>query len=165
MKEATDAFGKLAGYQAGEATAAAAYYIAEIYYHFGKALTESERPDNLSAAEREQYELALEEQAYPFEEKAIKLHEKNLELLSVGVYNAWIDKSIERLAQMMPARYARSEESPGFIDRIGPYRYAQVSKPSSPVVPARTDGQPAQTGQLSGTERPEQGEPGAASPH
>jgi outer membrane protein assembly factor BamD (BamD/ComL family) len=165
MKEATDAFGKLAGYQAGEATAAAAYYIAEIYYHFGKALTESERPDNLSAAEREQYELALEEQAYPFEEKAIKLHEKNLELLSVGVYNAWIDKSIERLAQMMPARYARSEESPGFIDRIGPYRYAQVSKPSSPVVPARTDGQPAQTGQLSGTERPERGEPGAASPH
>jgi hypothetical protein len=83
----------------------------------------------------------------------------------VGVYNAWIDKSIERLAQMMPARYARSEESPGFIDRIGPYRYAQVSKPSSPVVPARTDGQSAQTGQLSGTERPEQGEPGAASPH
>jgi hypothetical protein len=95
MKEATDAFGKLAGYQAGEATAAAAFYIAEIYYQFGKALTESDRPDNLSAAEREQYELALEEQAYPFEEKAIKLHEKNLELLSVGVYNAWIDKSIE----------------------------------------------------------------------
>jgi hypothetical protein len=110
MKEATDAFGKLAGYQAGEATAAAAFYIAEIYYQFGKALTESDRPDNLSAAEREQYELALEEQAYPFEEKAIKLHEKNLELLSVGVYNAWIDKSIERLAQLMPARYARAEE-------------------------------------------------------
>jgi outer membrane protein assembly factor BamD (BamD/ComL family) len=165
MKEATDAFGKLAGYQAGEATAAAAFYIAEIYYHFGKALTESERPDNLSATEREQYELALEEQAYPFEEKAIKLHEKNLELLSVGVYNAWIDKSIERLAQLMPARYARAEENPGFIDSIGPYRYVLVTKPSSPEVSPRKDVQPAQSesGQLSGTERPEHGESSAAS--
>lgn len=165
MKEATDAFGKLAGYQAGEATAAAAFYIAEIYYQFGKALTESDRPDNLSAAEREQYELALEEQAYPFEEKAIKLHEKNLELLSVGVYNAWIDKSIERLAQLVPARYARAEENPGFIDSIGPYRYVLVTKSSPPEVSARKDVQPAQTGQLSGTERPGQDESSAASAH
>lgn len=162
MKEATDAFGKLAGYQAGEATAAAAFYIAEVYYHFGKALTESERPDNLSAAEREQYELALEEQAYPFEEKAIKLHEKNMELLSVGVYNAWIDKSIGRLAQLMPARYARTEEDPGFIDSIGPYRYALAAKSSSPGASVRTDIQPVETVPPPETERPEQGEPAAA---
>lgn len=165
MKEATDAFGKLAGYQTGETTAAAAFYIAEIYYNFGKALTESERPDNLNAAEREQYELALEEQAYPFEEKAIKLHEKNLELLSVGVYNVWIDKSIERLAQLVPARYAKFEESPGFIDSIGPYRYQRVTGPSSPEVSARKDVPPVQAEQLSGTERPEQGESSTTSVH
>ena len=36
----------------------------------------SERPSNLNELELEQYELALEEQIYPFEEKAIKVHEK-----------------------------------------------------------------------------------------
>ncbi len=168
MKEATDAFGKLVDYQAGEVTAAAAFYIAEIYYYFGRALMKSERPDNLNALEREQYELALEEQAYPFEEKAISLHEKNLELLGVGVYNAWIDKSIERLAKLVPARYAKFEESTGFIDTIGPFRYELVRRPSSSGVPARKDAQLVQSGQPQGTEakepaaateRPEQAKP------
>ncbi len=130
MKTATDAFGKLVDYGVGEVTAAATYYLAEIYYHFNKALTESERPKNLNAAELEQYELVLEEKAFPFEEKAIAVHEKNLGLMSVGVYNAWIDKSIGKLATLVPARYAKSEVSTGFIDNIGPYRYqsgAEVS--------------------------------------
>ena len=130
MKTATDAFGKLVDYGVGEVTAAATYYLAEIYYHFNKALIESERPKNLNAAELEQYELVLEEKAFPFEEKAIAVHEKNLGLMSVGVYNSWIDKSIEKLATLMPARYAKPEVSTGFIDTIGPYRYqsgAEVS--------------------------------------
>lgn len=124
MKQATDAFGKLVEYRAGEVTAAAAYYIAEIYYHFSRALLESERPDDLNELEREQYELALEEQAYPFEERAIALHEKNLELLGTGVYNAWIDKSLAKLAQLVPARYAKAEEGADFIDTLGPVQYA-----------------------------------------
>ncbi len=157
MKEATDAFGKLAAYEAGEATAAAAFYIAEIYYEFGKALTESDRPDNLSAAELEQYELALEEQAYPFEEKAIKLHEKNLELLSAGVYNAWIDKSIGKLALLVPARYAKAEELPGFVNHIGPYRYEPVRPLSSPEAPARKDEDAKQASPLAATEAPGHG--------
>ncbi len=123
MKAATDAFGKLVNYEVGDVTAAATYYLAEIYYNFSRSLTESERPGNLDASALEQYELAIEEQAYPFEEKAIAVHEKNLGLLSVGVYNEWIDKSIEKLAKLMPARYAKVEERTGFITSIGPYRY------------------------------------------
>jgi cellulose synthase operon protein C len=123
MKTATDAFSKLMDYEVGDVTAAATFYLAEIYYDFNRALTESERPKNLNAMELEQYELALEEQAYPFEEKAIEVHVKNLDLLSVGVYNPWIDKSIEKLARLMPARYAKSEETTGFIETIGPFRY------------------------------------------
>jgi hypothetical protein len=73
----------------------------------------SERPEGLNALELEEYELAIEEQAYPFEERAIAVHESNLELIAMGVYNAWIDKSLERLAEFLPARYAKSEvESP-----------------------------------------------------
>ena len=130
MKAATDAFGKLVDYGVGDVTAAATYYLAEIYYHFNKALIESERPKNLNAAELEQYELVLEEKAFPFEEKAIAVHEKNLGLMSVGVYNAWIDKSIGKLATLVPARYAKPEASTGFIDTIGPYRYQSSAEVS-----------------------------------
>jgi TolA-binding protein len=164
MKRATDAFGKLPDYQVGEVTAASAFYIAEIYYYFGRALAESERPKNLNALEREQYELALEEQVYPFEEKAISLHEKNLELLGRGVYNAWIDKSIVRLAKLVPARYAKFEESTGFIDRVGPFPYQQLTQPSPPAAPGQKDVQPPQTGPAQAPERPAQQEkPNAAS--
>ncbi len=156
MKKAVDAFGKLPDYQAGEVTAASAFYIAEMYYRFGRALMESERPDNLSALEREQYELALEEQAYPFEEKAISLHEKNLELLGVGVYNAWIDKSIDRLAKLVPARYAKFEESTGFLDKIGPYQYQRLTQPTPPPAPGLKPGEPLPTEPVQGPERPAQ---------
>ena len=130
LKKTIDAFGKLPDYQVGEVTAASAFYIAETYRYFGRALAESERPKNLTALEREQYELALEDQVYPFEEKAISLHEKNLELLDRGVYNTWIDKSIARLAKLVPARYAKFEESMDFVERIGPFRYEQVTQRS-----------------------------------
>jgi tetratricopeptide (TPR) repeat protein len=113
MKAATRVFGKLLDYEVGEVTAAATYYLAEIYAHFSAALMGSERPEGLNALELEEYELAIEEQAYPFEERAIAVHESNLELIAMGVYNAWIDKSLERLAEFLPARYAKSEvESP-----------------------------------------------------
>ncbi len=136
MKSALDAFGKLANYEVGDVTAAATYYLAEIYYNFNRSLTESERPDNLDAAAREQYELAIEEQAYPFEEKAIAVHEKNLGLMSLGIYNKWIDMSIEKLAKLVPARYAKYEESSGYIKSIGPFEYIPATPPPAAPTPA-----------------------------
>lgn len=115
MRSAIDTYSKLVDYQVGEVTAAATYYIAEIYSEFSVALIESERPDNLSEEELEQYELVIDEQAYPFEEKAISVHEKNMELLDVGIYNEWIDKSIAKLAVLLPARYAKTEQSSTII--------------------------------------------------
>ncbi len=124
MKAAIAGFTELLDYQVGDVTAAATYYMAEIYLHFSESMMESERPDKLSPLELEQYELVLEEQAYPFEEKSIDVHEKNIELLTLGVYNPWIDKSIARLAKMMPARYDKAEESIGYLDTMKPYIYA-----------------------------------------
>lgn len=124
MKAAVDGYSKLVDYEVADVTAAATFQMAEIYYHFSRALMKSERPDNLSSLELEEYELALEEQIYPFEEKAIDVHKKNIELLYLGVYSSWIDKSIGKLAQLVPARYARAEDSTGFIDTIDSFRYA-----------------------------------------
>ncbi|MCK9531764.1 MAG: tetratricopeptide repeat protein [Gammaproteobacteria bacterium] len=138
MKKALDAFGKLTDYEVAESTAAATYYIAEIYLHFSKALMTSERPDNLNALELEQYELAIEEQAFPFEEKAIEVHRKNLELLAGGIYNRWIDNSLGQLAVLMPARYARTEESSGYLEEIEVYRYDIVLQPAKTAADMQT---------------------------
>lgn len=120
MRSAIDTYTKLVDYQVGDVTAAATYYIAEIYRDFSVALIESERPTNLNDEELEQYELVIEEQAYPFEDKAINVHEKNMELLDVGIYNEWIDKSIVQLSALLPARYGKTEQEGVVIALIQP---------------------------------------------
>src|SRR3546814_13768582 len=64
----------------------------------------------LSALELEQYNILLEEQAEPFDEKAIKTYENNLRRISQGVYDQWIAKSAAQLAVMAPAQYAKREK-------------------------------------------------------
>ncbi|KUJ82682.1 hypothetical protein AWR36_012065 [Microbulbifer flavimaris] len=120
MKAAIDAYTNLIDYQVADVTAAATFHLAEIYLHFSHALRDSERPTNLSPVELEEYELALEEQIYPFEERAISVHEKNIELLGMGIYNRWIQDSIGKLAGLVPAQYARAEDVGEYMPSIVP---------------------------------------------
>ena len=119
-------------YEIGEVTAAATFYLAEIYTDFSQSLMTSERPKGLSALEQEQYELAIEEQAYPFEEKAITVHESNLKLISRGVYNEWIEKSLQKLAVLVPVRYAKPEEASAIIGSLETYIF-EVEGPTTPA--------------------------------
>jgi outer membrane protein assembly factor BamD (BamD/ComL family) len=160
MKSAVADFNELVKFQIGDVTAAATYYLAEIYYNFSRSLAESERPKKLNELEMEQYELALEEQIFPFEEKAIAMHRKNMELISIGVYSTWIDKSLEKLGSLMPARYAKFEQSTGFIPSMDTYKYKFVatagkSAPGSakdkPTAPAQPDVKPPEAAQGSNT--------------
>ena len=123
MNLALEGFGKLVNYEVGEVTAAATYYMAEVYADFGRSLLESERPAGLKEAALEKYNDQLEEEAFPFEEKAIKYHEKNLELMASAYHGAWTDKSLARLAILKPGRYAKSEISTGFLGTIDRYEY------------------------------------------
>jgi cellulose synthase operon protein C len=123
MDVALDAFGRLVDYEVGDVTAAATFYMAEIYHRFGRALLESERPADLDPIALEEYDLVLEEEAFPFEENSIDVHEKNLELMTVGIFNEWIERSLDRLADLMPGRYAKYEISSGFLGSIDGYAY------------------------------------------
>ena len=123
MDTALEAFGKLVDYEVGEVTAGATFYIAEVYFEFSRALMESERPGDLNPTEMQDYEMVLEEEAFPFEERAIGVHEKNLELMAAGIYNTWIEKSLGKLADLMPGRYAKFEASCGLIASIDSYAY------------------------------------------
>lgn len=148
MDAALTVFENLVLYEVAEVTAAATYYIAETYFGFSTALLDSERPANLSAAEKADYELVIEEEAYPFEERGIEVHEKNFELLAVGVYNPWVQKSLDKLAVLMPGRYAKNEISGGFVGSIDVYAYRMPIAPE----PTDTDASPEVAAQL--IERP-----------
>ncbi|HEY0915985.1 MAG TPA: hypothetical protein VGE22_14020, partial [Solimonas sp.] len=77
---------------------------------FGRALLASERPRELQGEALEEYELLLEEQSYPFEEKAIQAHEMNLQRLRQGLWDESIRRSSWALAELAPARYGKQDQ-------------------------------------------------------
>jgi tetratricopeptide (TPR) repeat protein len=142
MDTATKAFGRLIDYQVGEVTGAATYYLAEIYANFSQALRESERPADLGADALKDYEQQLADAAHPLEDKAIVVHEKNLELMRRGLTNVWTQKSLDRLAALKPDTYSRAEISSGFLGSLERYVYrpppraveAALGNPTAPAV-------------------------------
>lgn len=111
LEAALGAYGNAAEYGIADITTEATYAMADLYRDLGKALLESDRPQGLDADELEQYDLLLEEQAFPFEEKAIGLHERNARRTLDGIYDTWVRKSFADLAALKPGRYARVEVS------------------------------------------------------
>jgi tetratricopeptide (TPR) repeat protein len=109
MKIAVEAFTIAADYGIAEVSTASVYWLAEIYNEFGRELMKSERPGGLSGEELEQYDILLEEQAYPFEEKSINIHETNIGRIADGVYDEWVKKSLSKLKDLSPVRYSKSE--------------------------------------------------------
>ncbi|MBU2955643.1 tetratricopeptide repeat protein [Marinobacter sp. F3R08] len=83
------------------------YRRAELYRTLARDLMTSAVPSDLNELEAMQYQMLLEEEAYPFEEKAIQLHTENhRRILSKG-YDAWIGRSLGVLAELHPGRYER----------------------------------------------------------
>jgi cellulose synthase operon protein C len=118
MEAALKAYEQAADYQVAEVTTAATFESAELYRQLGKDLMSSERPKNLSKDELEQYDVLLEEQAFPFEEKAIKLHEVNTARTKDGTYDEWVQKSFAALAQLNPGRYGKVEIGEQLVESI-----------------------------------------------
>jgi tetratricopeptide (TPR) repeat protein len=118
MEAALKAYTQAADYQVSEVTTAATFESAELYRQLGKDLMSSERPKKLSKDELEQYDVLLEEQSFPFEENAIKLHEVNAARAKTGTYDEWVQKSFAALAQLNPGRYGKVEI--GEPDLAGP---------------------------------------------
>ena len=87
----------------------AQYQVANLYQQMAAALLNSERPKGLDPLALEQYDLLLEEQAYPFEELAIEIYQQNAALVAQPLYDTWIEKSLSKLAELSPARYRKPE--------------------------------------------------------
>jgi tetratricopeptide (TPR) repeat protein len=110
LKEAVDYYSRTVDFKVPEYITAATYKVGLLFEEFRNALLESERPTGLTAEQMEQYNFLLEEQAYPFEEKAVTAYETNVRRAQEGgLYDEWIQKSYQRLAKILPAKYARDE--------------------------------------------------------
>jgi tetratricopeptide (TPR) repeat protein len=118
MEVALKAYAAAADYGIAEVSTAATYQTAEIYRDFGAAMLKSERPKGLKKAELEQYDVMLEEQAFPFEEKAIEVHEINARRTVDGIYDTSVRDSIKALGQLRPARYNKVERAERTVDAI-----------------------------------------------
>ena len=115
MKAAIKAYKNVLSYKVAEFTTAATYKMGEIYNHLAQSLMDSQRPRGLSADELEQYDILLEEQAYPFEEKSIDIHSSNVRRTKQGIYDQWIRKSMKVLAKIQPVRYAKQEKIEPYV--------------------------------------------------
>lgn len=97
-------------YGIAEFTTQANYSLANLYAVLATDLMDSSRPNGLSALELGQYELLLEEQAFPFEETSITLHENNAKRAHGGLYDDWVKESMKTLENLLPVRYRKPEQ-------------------------------------------------------
>jgi tetratricopeptide (TPR) repeat protein len=118
MQKALDTYSKIASIGVAEFTTASNYQIAEIYRKLASDLMASERPKGLSELEQEQYGFLLEEQATPFEDKALDLYVANANLAKQNIYDDFVRQSFDALAKLSPGRYNKREQSETFIDVI-----------------------------------------------
>ena len=99
-------------------TTKSTHRIGEVYRDFAKSIMTSERPRGLDDLALEEYEILLEDQAIPFEDKAIAIFQTNTERTLDGVWDEWIQRSFESLEKLNPARYKKPELKEDYIDEI-----------------------------------------------
>jgi len=116
MQQAVLLYGKASVFKISETSTEATYAIASIYNDFSKSLLNSETPKNLNKNEREQYKILIEDQAFPFEEKAIEFYELNMRHVKNNTYNNWVKKSFANLKILFPVRYKRTAKIDGYIN-------------------------------------------------
>ena len=140
LETALAAYKAAAAYNVAEVTTGATFEMAELYRTLARDLMASERPKNLKGDALEQYDLLLEEQAFPFEEQAIAVHEANAARAKEGIYNEGVKASYAALAQLNPGRYGKTEMPQDLVagltaldPRPAP---PPVADPSTAVAPA-----------------------------
>ena len=118
MEDVIDAYTGAADYGVAEVTTESTFRLAQVYESFADDVMDSERPKDLDADALEQYELLLEEQVFPIEEKAIDLYKANTDRTSDGIWDEWVERSFNRLAGLLPARYAKLERSEDVVTAL-----------------------------------------------
>ncbi|CAM3708212.1 tetratricopeptide repeat protein [Rheinheimera salexigens] len=109
MQTAISHYQQSIDYGVASTLAEAQFSIGQLYDDMAQALLVSERPQGLTALAAEQYDLLLEEQAYPFEEQAIELYRQTTALIQQQIYDSWVKQSFTRLQVLLPAEFNKTE--------------------------------------------------------
>ncbi len=118
LEVALSKYQEIIDYGVQEFTTQATFYLGGIYATLSKDLIDSDRPAGFDELALEQYTILLEEEALPFEDKAIEIHEANVLNSKAGFYDKWVSKSIDALAKLQPGRYNKKEEQGGYSNAI-----------------------------------------------
>lgn len=119
LETSMQAYQKVAGYGISAFSTEAGFRMAEIYAGLSQDLMASDRPEGLSELELEQYDILLEEQAFPFEESAIGIHEQNASRAWNDIYDEWVKLSFDSLKKLLPGRYDKPEAGWSIVEELG----------------------------------------------
>ena len=118
LQSASKAYTQTVQFGVIDFTTAANYKLGELNRLFARSIMDSERPRGLDELALEEYEILLEDQALPFEDKAIAIFQTNTERTLNGVWDEWVQKSYESLGKLSPGRYNKKEIMEDFVDDI-----------------------------------------------
>ncbi|MBW4052168.1 MAG: tetratricopeptide repeat protein [Proteobacteria bacterium] len=118
MQRAMADYRLAAAYGIAEVTTAATYEMADLYQTLAHDVLASQRPRNLTGQALEEYDSLLEDQVFPFEEQAIRIHGLNAARARQGIYDRWVRKSFAALAQLDPARYGKTEQAANVVTTL-----------------------------------------------
>ncbi len=113
MQKALNAYNAIGKYDVAQFTTAATHKVAQIYQVLSRDLMNSERPKGLNEDELEEYGFLLEDQALPFEDKAISFYEVNAQRTQQNIYDDAVKQSLEALKKLKPVQYDKSERLQG----------------------------------------------------
>ncbi len=118
FKDATDRYQKAADYGIFEFVTMSSYKIGSLYEAFAKDLRRAPKPRGLSAGDVGVYNGIIEEQAQPFDQLAIDVHQSNVDRAWEGEFNQWIDKSFGAMRVLFPERFNKLEVTAAYGEEI-----------------------------------------------
>ncbi|WP_444994259.1 tetratricopeptide repeat protein [Aliikangiella sp. IMCC44359] len=114
MKKALAAYNAIAKYEVAKFTTASTHKVARIYQILSDDLMASQKPKGLNEDELEEYGYLLEDQALPFEDKAINYYEVNAQRTTNNIYDESVKASIDALRKLKPVQYDKRERLEAF---------------------------------------------------
>lgn len=118
MESAIKQYQAAADYGILEFVTMSSFKVASLYQQFARELRESPKPAGMAADEQKLYAEIIEEQAAPFDELSIELHQANIDRAWEGSFNEWIDRSFTEMKLLSPARYNKNELIVSYGDEI-----------------------------------------------
>jgi len=115
LKLSLQQFSKLIDYKIQSFATEAGFKMGDAYRLLADSIFHSERPKGMSDLEKEEYDTLLEEKVFPFEDEAIVAFESNASLTQQGIWDTWIEKSLQQLNKLLPVRYNKPEVIDDYI--------------------------------------------------